>query len=147
MVAPRTRDVSWDEFYRLWTEFLEETEPPGTIVVVEGERDREALRRLGVRATIVLVHGGRTLGRLAESLTGAGQRVVVLTDWDTEGGHLAQRLREFLGHGDIQLDLEFRRRLARAVRGEIVHVEGLAGWARRLADREGTSIEVLHVRG
>lgn len=147
MVAPRTRDVSWDEFYRLWTEFLEETEAPGTVVVVEGERDKEALRRLGVRAAIALVHGGQTLGRLAESLAGADGRVVVLTDWDTEGGHLAQRLREFLGHGDIELDLDFRRRLARAVRGEIVHVEGLAGWARRLADREGTSIEVLQVRG
>ncbi|MGI0133203.1 MAG: toprim domain-containing protein [Thermoplasmata archaeon] len=143
MVAPRTRDVSWDEFYELWSDFLEDLHRAGTIVVVEGERDRASLEKLGVRAPIRLVHGGRTLARLAESLSGPGHRVVVLTDWDGEGGHLAQRLKEFLGHGEIVLDLDFRRRLAHVVRGEIVHVEGLAGWVRRLAEREGTSIEVF----
>ena len=142
-MPPRSREISWDEFYRLWMEFLEDTDDLGTVVVVEGERDRESLQRLGVRAPIALVHGGRTIGHLAESLNGRHRRVVVMTDWDTEGGHLAQRLKEFLGHGEIRLDLEFRRRLARVVRGEIVHVEGLAGWARRMAEREGTSIEVF----
>ena len=143
MVPPKAREISWDEFYQLWMEFLEDTDGPGTVVVVEGERDRESLQRLGVRAPISLVHGGRTISHVAETLNGRYRRVIVMTDWDTEGGHLAQRLKEFLGHGEIQLDLDFRRRLARVVRGEIVHVEGLAGWARRLAEREGTSIEVF----
>jgi 5S rRNA maturation endonuclease (ribonuclease M5) len=66
-----------------------------------------------------------------------------MTDWDTEGGHLAQRLREFLEADRPRLDLEYRRRIARIVRGELVHVEGLHGWARRLAERQGLVLDDL----
>ncbi|MCI4344563.1 MAG: hypothetical protein L3J87_02935, partial [Thermoplasmata archaeon] len=70
-----------------------------------------------------------------------GTHVVVLTDWDTEGGHLAQKLREFLEAERLTFDLDFRRRLARVLRGEVAHVEGLAGWARRTAEREGAPLD------
>ena len=115
----------------------------GTVVVVEGERDRVSLRKLGYPGTILKLHHGRALSGTAHDLVGASRRVIVLTDWDTEGGHLAQRLREFLEAEALVLDLDYRRRLARIVRGELVHVEGLYGWARRLAERDGRSIEEL----
>jgi 5S rRNA maturation endonuclease (ribonuclease M5) len=69
--------------------------------------------------------------------------VIVLTDWDREGGQLARRLREFLDAEQVPLDLEYRRRLARVLRGELAQVEGLYGWARRLAERQGRSLEQL----
>ncbi len=130
-----------EEFLRLWRDLRAESDDPGTVLVVEGERDRRALRRLEVRGRIAVVHGGRTLGGTAQQLLGAGRRVIVLTDWDAEGGHLAHRLKEFLEADRTDLDLEYRRRLARILRGELVHVEGLYGWARRLAEKSGDSIE------
>jgi 5S rRNA maturation endonuclease (ribonuclease M5) len=144
MVEPRQREASWAEFLRLWEKFLDDSDRPGTVVVVEGERDRISLQRLGVRAPVVLVHHGRTLAQVAHELTVSATRAVVLTDWDTEGGHLARRLRGFLVPN--RLDLDFRRRLARVLRGEIVHVEGLAGWARRLAERDGVTFEGVFER-
>jgi 5S rRNA maturation endonuclease (ribonuclease M5) len=66
---------------------------------------------------------------------------VVLTDWDTEGGHLAQRVREFLTADAVGVDLEYRRKLAKALRSEVVHVEGLHGWARRTAEAEGLALD------
>jgi 5S rRNA maturation endonuclease (ribonuclease M5) len=132
-----------DDFLRLWEQLCSESADPGTVVVVEGERDLRSLRRLGLRGTVVKLHHGRALSGTAHDLVGRSRRVIVLTDWDTEGGHLAQRMREFLEAESLELDLDYRRRLARIVRGELVHVEGLYGWARRLAERNGRSLEEM----
>src|SRR5580658_4506144 len=130
-----------DEFLRLWERLRSESAETGTVVVVEGDRDRTSLRRLGLPGPIVKVHRGRPLAGTAHDLVGGSRKVIVLTDWDVEGGHLARRLREFLEAERPVLDLEYRRRLARIVRGELVHVEGLYGWARRLAERSGHPLE------
>jgi 5S rRNA maturation endonuclease (ribonuclease M5) len=133
----------FDEFWELWVHFRSDSRAPGTVVVVEGERDRRSLRRLGIDGTILLVHRGRTISETAQLLAATARRVIVLTDWDTEGGHLAQRLKEFLGSGRSGPDLEYRRRLARIVRGELVHVEGLYGWARRTGEKGNRSLGTL----
>lgn len=136
------RVEAWPEFLRLWGDLLEASATPGTFVVVEGERDRAALKKLRIPGPIVVLHHGRTMSEVAQELAGRARRVVVLTDWDTEGGHLAQRLREFLEALPLELDLDVRRRLARALRGELVHVEGLAGWARRTSELAGRPLDV-----
>jgi len=143
MATVRDPAAVFDEFWDLWTRFLGESRVPGTVIVVEGERDRRALRRLGVTGPVTLVHRGRTLSEIAQQLEATARRVVILTDWDTEGGHLAQRLKEFLGDGRTGPDLEQRRRLARVLRGELVHVEGLYGWAARSAEKAHRSLALL----
>ena len=137
----RAGQATLDEFVELWHQLKSESEEEGALVVVEGERDRRSLRRLGLEGPVVLVHRGETLSRTAHRLVGHGRRVIVLTDWDREGGLFARRLKEFLEAERIDLDLEYRRRFARILRGELVHVEGLFGWARRLAERQGTPLE------
>jgi 5S rRNA maturation endonuclease (ribonuclease M5) len=130
-----------EEFRELWAKLRGESEEPGTVVVVEGERDRRSLRRLGLSGSIALVHRGESLSGMAHRLLRHSRRVIVLTDWDNEGGQFARRLKGFLEAERIELDLEYRRRLARILRGELVHVEGLHGWARRLAERQGGSLD------
>ncbi|MGA7923498.1 MAG: toprim domain-containing protein [Thermoplasmata archaeon] len=131
----------WPPFVELFAELRRESLESGTVVLVEGERDRSALRRLGVEGRIVLVHHGATLAQLAHELERPTRRVIVFTDWDSKGGHLARRIREFLGGDRVELDENLRRRFARLLRGEVVHVEGLARWARRMAERSGGSLE------
>ena len=111
--------------------------------MVEGERDRASLRRLGVSGEIFLFHSGRGLSRLTRTLANGHRHVLVLTDWDREGGHLAHRLSELLAAEGVRFDVEFRRRLAKAVRGEVAHVEGLATWATGAAARAGVPLEEL----
>jgi 5S rRNA maturation endonuclease (ribonuclease M5) len=130
-----------EEFLDLWERIRAASAVPGTIVVVEGERDRRAVRRLGLPGTVLALHGGRTLAETAQVLVRRARKVVILTDWDTEGGHLAHRLGEFLTAEPLTLDLDTRRRMARVLRGELVHVEGLYGWARRLAEKAGDNLE------
>lgn len=138
--ATRQKDV-WPEFVRLFVRLREEAESGVAVVVVEGERDRRSLRALGLRGPIALVHGGETLSAFAGRLARGGRKVVVLTDWDLEGGHLAQRLRVFLEAEAVGIDLEYRRRFAKILRGELVHVEGLNRWARRTAEEAGAPVD------
>jgi len=130
-----------EEFRELWGKLRGDATEVGTVVVVEGERDRRSLRRLGLEGPIALVHRGETLSGTAQRLVRQARHVIVLTDWDNEGGQFARRLKEFLEAEQLKLDLDYRRRLARILRGELVHVEGLHGWARRLAERQGDSLE------
>lgn len=141
MRTPRDRREIWPEFLELWEELRQASAEPGTIVVVEGERDRASLRRLGLPGPVMLLHHGHTLSQLAQELGSGPRRVIVLTDWDTEGGHFAQRLRELLRPGPAEIDLEFRRRLAQLLHGDLAHVEGLAGWARRTAEGIGAPLD------
>jgi len=134
---------AFEAFVDLWGKLLREAEEPGAVVVVEGERDRRAIRRLGWTGAIVVVHRGRPISATASGLVASRGKVIVLTDWDSEGGHLARRLRDFLDAEDVALDLDYRRRFARILRGELTHVEGLFGWARRQAERRGEPLERL----
>jgi 5S rRNA maturation endonuclease (ribonuclease M5) len=146
--SPRTRSRvtglsvdPFEEFLESWRTLQAESREAGTTILVEGERDRASLRHLGITGPIGLVHQGRSLPRTAQELAHRSNRVIILTDWDLEGGHLAQRLRLLLEAGSVAVELNLRRRLARAVRGEVVHVEGLARWARRHAERLGASLD------
>ncbi len=143
MRPERDPERTFDEFVELWTRLLAEGETAGTVAVVEGARDLRAIRKLGWTHSVTLVHRGHPIADTARLLATA-RRVIVLTDWDTEGGHLAQHLREHLAAGPARLDLDYRRRLARLLRGELVHVEGLYGWARRTAERVGRPLDFAH---
>jgi 5S rRNA maturation endonuclease (ribonuclease M5) len=135
------RVEAWQDFLKLWEEFLTGANEDSTVVVVEGERDRRSLAKLGVSGHVVLFHSGQRISELTRTLSKPGRRVVILTDWDRAGGHLAHRLAELLAGEGVEVDAEFRRRLAKALRGEVAHVEGLAGWARRSAERAGAPLD------
>jgi len=135
------RQAAWPEFLGLWAELLEASRSPSTVIVVEGERDRAALARLSIDGHVLVLHRGERVSDVAHRLARSAKRVIVLTDWDAEGGRLAQKLKGFLEAMPVELDLDLRRRLAHTLRGELVHVEGIAGWARRTAELERVPLD------
>lgn len=94
-------------------------------ILVEGDKDENALRNLGVLGPILKVHAGSTLFALAETLGRDHPRLILLVDWDRTGGRLAQRLREACAANGIALDEEHRKALAFAVGGQVKTVESL----------------------
>ncbi|MDE1820951.1 MAG: hypothetical protein KGJ23_11140 [Euryarchaeota archaeon] len=133
---------AFEEFLKLLRDLREEVEQEGAVLLVEGDRDRASLVGLGLPATsVLLVHHGVTLSELVESVVRRGRKVILLTDWDRAGGQLAHRLHALLDDGRVDLDLTFRRRLARAVRGETQYVEAVLAWAERAAVRAGAPLE------
>ena len=133
---------AFDRFLDLWSKLRDEDDGR-TVLVVEGERDRTSVRRLGWQGPVLAVHGGRTLSRTAHELAQRRAKAIVLTDWDAEGGRLAHRLEEFFLAERRTFDLSYRQRLARLLRGELAHVEGLYGWARRQGEAQGRPLETI----
>ncbi len=131
----RSHRERFESFLEVWLALADDLESGESVVVVEGERDRLALERLGLRVPLAVLHDGQSISAFAEGVARGHRRVIVLTDWDRKGGVLARRLSEQLAEGPAVPDLEWRRRLGQALAGEIVHVEGLYRWARRTAER------------
>jgi len=104
-------------------------------VIVEGERDVLALRRLGLTGEIVAVNRGGTVFHLCEQLAAGHPEVVILTDWDVRGGQLARRLRDGLAANGVRYDDGLRARIALLCQKDIKAVEDLHAYVERLRPR------------
>ncbi len=103
-------------------------------VIVEGKRDSEALRRLGIKGEIIILHRGNNLYDFCEDVAERYERVVLLLDWDERGeslyrflsSHLKGHWEEFSGFREIIKllcqkdikDIEGIPRLLRNLNGE-----------------------------
>ncbi len=65
-------------------------------ILVEGEKDVAALRRLDVTGEVLTVHAGRPLVDVCDSIAATYDEVIVLTDWDRKGGRLSRAIEKNL---------------------------------------------------
>lgn len=94
-------------------------------ILVEGKKDRAALRRLGFTGEIVRVHSGRSITDLCDMIASRFDGIILLTDWDREGGSLCRRIEEHL-EGRVLCDTDFRTTLVKHAVPRTV--EGLPSW-------------------
>jgi 5S rRNA maturation endonuclease (ribonuclease M5) len=92
-------------------------------VLVEGKRDVETLRRLGVGGQIVTLHRGKGLYEVAAELDRA-EAVVLLLDWDARGEQQLKSLTRYL-ETDWESHLHIRRRFRELLGDTVVEVEHL----------------------
>lgn len=88
----------------------------GGAVLVEGRRDADALERLGVGGTHLLLNTGSSvqvrIDEVAQLLAETDwPRLIVLMDWDRTGGRLQDTLVRGLA-GRAPVDTDARRRIA-----------------------------------
>jgi 5S rRNA maturation endonuclease (ribonuclease M5) len=97
----------------------------GRIIIVEGTRDRESLRTLGIPGTILCLQSSRKspLG-FVEDLEPDGS-VIILTDFDREGVFLAKRLARTLNYRKIHANLVLWRELRGLTRSDVRSIEEL----------------------
>ena len=106
---------------------LNDRSADGWSLLVEGQRDSRALRRLGYEGRVVTVS---TLARNGAGTVRKMKGVVILTDLDREGAVLASKFVKLLQHEGIPASLGERRRLKAASRGVFLHIENLGRFAR-----------------
>lgn len=99
----------------------------GCPILVEGLKDRRALKSLGFKGPIELVNRGWDMGRLCAWLfeeygirnpNDGGAAVMMLMDWDRTGGRLQRELTRRLTALDMRIDEEPRRTLTRCLTPE-----------------------------
>lgn len=85
-----------------------------SIVIVEGPRDVEALKRIGYRGRIeISSRYGVSDSDFVESLARSVTSVIVLSDFDEEGRRINRDLTRLLERKGVKVEKGLRRRLGR----------------------------------
>ncbi len=85
---------------------------PSSIILVEGLKDVDALRNVGVDGDFYCIQSGGGPLKAAEHVWREGRDAVILTDWDRRGGNLADSLRKDLESLCVKYDDTVRRDLS-----------------------------------
>jgi 5S rRNA maturation endonuclease (ribonuclease M5) len=102
----------------------------GAVIIVEGRKDEETLRRLGLTGPIVCFKSsGMVMNDFLSQIS--AKKVILLTDFDREGKELSARMGKELAHLKIATDDVLRRRLSALVKQDIGAVEGLCSFLER----------------
>ena len=120
-------------------EILDELDEASKImpIIVEGLKDRMALRSLNINGYVVILNDGESVLNTCEKLARKWGAAIIFTDWDTKGGQLAKSLAESLAISGMSYDSEYRASISRLVKKDIKDVEGLPPLIQRLRTLSG----------
>jgi 5S rRNA maturation endonuclease (ribonuclease M5) len=105
-------------------------------VIVEGKKDADALKKLGLTGKIITLHNGRNLYDFSENILENYEKVIVLLDWDAKGESLYRSLTENLT-GRWEGFSAFRELVKVLCRKDIKDIEGLPKLLSRLEGPDG----------
>jgi len=97
-----------DTFLEIFRKLAEDSEA-GIPIIVEGKRDEEALREIGVRGEVIVFQSLRKLGE--ELSRRECRRVILLFDLDSEGEEMMLETKQFLEGLIRNIDTNYWRRL------------------------------------
>jgi len=92
-------------------------------VIVEGKRDSEALKRIGVSGKILEFHRFRGLSKFVDSVSDSN--LIILLDGDRKGRYLSSKIVQQLERR-TRIDLSFKRKLVSITKGKIRFIEDLS---------------------
>lgn len=115
---------------------LKEVSLQGAAIIVEGRRDEQALRALGLKGPVIMASRRPAL-HLAEDAARSFGQIVLLTDWDEKGDEMAKTIEVHLRSAGSRPDLEIRSRLKKLVKKEIKDVESLSFYVDRMREQCG----------
>ncbi|MGB9854295.1 MAG: toprim domain-containing protein [Candidatus Bathyarchaeales archaeon] len=123
-----------EEKIRLVLESLAEENARGTPIIVEGKKDAEALKALGIDGQIMQAKtGGKTLIDLISIVENSEVReVILLLDFDRRGRELTRRLKQRLEKTGTRPNIDFWSQLLQLVWREVKDIEGLATYIKTL---------------
>ncbi len=116
---------------------LAEESDNGIPTIVEGRKDVEALRSLGIEGVVISAKsGGRSLlDVISEVEKGHPKEVILLLDCDRRGNEYTRRLRQHLETAKIVANTSIRRELFRLVGKEVRDVESLGAYLETLREK------------
>jgi 5S rRNA maturation endonuclease (ribonuclease M5) len=98
----------------------------GMPILIEGKKDEEALRKLGINGNFIKVSGsGLKLFEVAELATEKSTKVIILTDFDKKGHYLAKRLSNDIQSLGFHPVLKIRNNIMSITRRYIKDIESL----------------------
>jgi 5S rRNA maturation endonuclease (ribonuclease M5) len=121
---------SIEDLERIISDLIEENKR--VPIIVEGDKDVEALRRLGVSGTIIIVNRGVNLTVFSDNIARKYREVIILTDWDRKGGFLCHTIKRNL-EGRVSCNTYFREFFAK--NSVVRTIEGLPSWIKTVKEK------------
>lgn len=115
------------ELEELVDELTEENR--STPVIVEGDKDINALRKLGLTGEIIRFNKGQSVSNFCDLIAQKYRKIILLTDWDWRGGRLGTSIRKHL-ENRVECDMTYRQSFAK--RCMCRTVEGIPKWIETL---------------
>ena len=103
---------------------LQQMSGKGALIIVEGKRDRKALRALGITGTIML-GTKKSILVFCDEVAREYNSVIVLTDWDKKGDKLAALMEGYLRSTSTAVNVDIRRNIKNLVQKRIKDIESL----------------------
>lgn len=103
---------------------LQQMSDKGAVIIVEGKRDRKALRALGITGDIEL-GTKKSILVFCEDVAREYNNVIVLTDWDEKGDKLASLMEGHLRSTSAAVNMDIRRKIKNLVQKRIKDIESL----------------------
>jgi 5S rRNA maturation endonuclease (ribonuclease M5) len=98
-------------------------------IIVEGDKDITALRKLGMTGEIIRFNKGQSVSNFCDSIAQKYKRIILLTDWDWRGGRLGTSIRKHL-ENRVVCNMTYRQLIAQ--RCICRTVEGIPKWLETL---------------
>jgi len=123
-----------EEKIRLVLESLAEESTKGTPIIVEGKKDAESLKALGIEGNIIMAKtGGKTLlDVISEVENTEAREVILLLDFDRRGREWTRCLKQRLEKTGTHPNTEFWSQLLQLLWREVKDIEGLATYIQTL---------------
>ena len=111
-------------------EALREESARGTLILVEGKKDVEAMQTLGVGGSFVTVKtGGKSLADTLQEIEGSGAReIILLLDFDERGTEMTLKLKQYLERERIKPNTHFWMSLQRVLGKEVRCIESITAY-------------------
>ncbi|UCH72407.1 MAG: toprim domain-containing protein [Thermoplasmatales archaeon] len=129
---------SLEEFEKALKELQEDN--MNAPIIVEGEKDVEALKKLGVSGRIITVNSGITLIDFCDRIAQKYKNIIILTDWDRKGGYLCRTIIKNL-EGRVSCNIYYRKIFAKY--STIRTVEGLPSWIETIKGKNDKLIDKI----
>lgn len=101
-------------------------------IIVEGNKDIKALRKLGITGIIISMNKGMRIADFCDTIAKYYSTIILLTDWDKKGGQLYRLITKNL-HGRVTCNTKYREIFAKH---SLTHtVEGLPSWIKTLKQK------------
>ena len=101
-------------------------------IVIEGEKDKKALKKLDITGKKIIINNGISLTDFCDRLSKKYDEIIILTDWDRKGGFLKRRIQENL-KGRVKCNNRYRKIFAKNTMTKTV--EGLPSYIETITSK------------
>lgn len=101
----------------------------GSVIVVEGKRDVEALTRIGYTGHVMALNRFKGINNFVDRQCAIDRKIILLLDMDRTGKYLTSKLMKQLQSRGGNVCLFYKKSLARISNGKVRHVEDLISYA------------------